>query len=100
MDPGRKNLENLKKSPNLVSEEPSIITPTNQTAIGNLSWKDFKCLLAKRKAEEERVYEANERRKSTHQDIDSTINTDANWDSRTGYQDAAHAPHQNSSEYP
>ncbi|KAI9027430.1 hypothetical protein CLU79DRAFT_739172 [Phycomyces nitens] len=99
MDPGRENLERAKKVPNLVSEEPSINTPANQEKLSQLDWDDFKSVLAKKQAEEERVA-ANDRRKSTYQDIDPTVNKAANWDSRTGYQDEAHAPHQNSTSYP
>lgn len=44
MDPGLKLLQHIKTIPNLVNEDPSIITPENST-FTDLPWSDLSKLL-------------------------------------------------------
>ncbi|KAI8075831.1 uncharacterized protein B0P05DRAFT_546578 [Gilbertella persicaria] len=95
MDPGQKYVQNLKSVPNLVSEEPSIITPTN-TSFVDVPWSDFAKLLAqKRKTTAEKCknnplpesedYSPTQPAKSSIEDFRI-----GNWDAATGYQDKEH----------
>ncbi|KAI8373777.1 hypothetical protein BD560DRAFT_394358 [Blakeslea trispora] len=95
MDPGHNYIQKLKTVPNLVSEEPSTITPKN-TSFVDVPWNDFVELLAqKRKAAVDKCknnplpvsedHSPTQPEKSSIEDFRM-----GNWDAATGYQDSEH----------
>ncbi|CAO3614102.1 unnamed protein product [Cunninghamella blakesleeana] len=84
MDPGSKLLAHIKTVPNLISEDPSIVTPKN-TSFMDLPWSELSKLMKKQ-----------ERRSSTDttstddssSDDDSSVDN-ALWDANT-YQASMH----------
>ncbi|KAF1799462.1 hypothetical protein V8B55DRAFT_1538734 [Mucor lusitanicus] len=96
MDPGQELLQHLKTVPNLVSEEPSTITPSN-TSFVDVPWSDFSKMLASKS--ESTAKKLKENAAPTAQDDHSPISKDegsvedftlGNWDAATGYQDKQH----------
>lgn len=112
MDPGESHLDRLKAVPNLVEEDPSIITPQHQKSYLDMSWEELSDMLK----QYERANNATQRR---HNDEESSLSMDstpvssitvptpqddihppafkegqseAGWDSGTGYQDKDHTP--------
>ncbi|KAL9547442.1 hypothetical protein PS6_007140 [Mucor atramentarius] len=77
MDPGQELLQHLKTVPNLVSEEPSTITPSN-TSFVDVPWKN-----ATPTAEDDH----SPIKKDEGSVEDFTL---GNWDAATGYQDKQH----------
>lgn len=96
MDPGQELLQHLKTVPNLVSEEPSTITPSN-TSFVDVPWSDFSKMLASKS--ESTAQKLKENATPTAEDDHSPIKKDegsvedftlGNWDAATGYQDKQH----------
>ncbi|KAI9492177.1 hypothetical protein BDB00DRAFT_455178 [Zychaea mexicana] len=88
MDPGYKLLQHIKTVPNLINEDPSIVTPKNSSFM-DLPWSDFSKLLANQDATKNR--RASNASIETSSSTASSDNQDlGNWDSMTGYQDAEH----------
>lgn len=95
MDPGYKLLQHIKTVPNLINEDPSIVTPTN-TSFMDLPWSDFSKMLASKKNDVAKG------RRSSATSVDSTETSSThsqedlgNWDSMTYYQDAQHVTEYN-----
>ncbi|CAM0142732.1 hypothetical protein VKS41_002709 [Umbelopsis sp. WA50703] len=90
MDPGYKLLQKLKQVPNLVNEDPAIITPTN-TSFMDMPWSDFSKLLAQqnRRASSSASSSASSNEVSSEEYDEQNINDDTlgNWDAQTGYQE-------------
>ncbi|KAI8975421.1 hypothetical protein BDF20DRAFT_878576 [Mycotypha africana] len=94
MDPGKKVLDNLDKVPNLVDQEPSIVTPPH-TASNDVSWEEYaKTLNDKRNDAIEHTRKSyaipddHSPLKPEHGPMDDF--TISNWDANTGYQDTKH----------
>ncbi|KAI7874231.1 hypothetical protein K492DRAFT_211693 [Lichtheimia hyalospora FSU 10163] len=88
MDPGYKLLQHIKTVPNLINEDPSIVTPKNSSFL-DLPWNDLSKLLASRQEESQ----THKRRTSNASVETASTSSEAdlgNWDSMTGYQDALH----------
>ncbi|KAH8556447.1 hypothetical protein BGW37DRAFT_515359 [Umbelopsis sp. PMI_123] len=87
MDPGHQLLQKLKLVPNLVNEDPSIITPTN-TSFMDMPWSDFSKLLAKqdRRASASSNSSA-ETSPATYDEQDINDESLGNWDAQIGYQE-------------
>lgn len=103
MDPGSSHLEQLKRVPNLVQEDPSIITPSQQKKYMNMSWKDLSAIIEKDKQNAEQVERVHDKKKRNQEHNSTTTcpqqditipdeKSEPNWDSETGYQDSSHAP--------
>ncbi|KAI9283388.1 hypothetical protein BY458DRAFT_496376 [Sporodiniella umbellata] len=85
MDPGYKLLQHIKTVPNLINEDPSIITPKNSSFM-DLPWSSFSALLQRRTS-----YSSSS--SSSSEESSSADNFSlGNWDSMTGYQDQEHTP--------
>ncbi|KAI8148678.1 hypothetical protein BJV82DRAFT_664032 [Fennellomyces sp. T-0311] len=103
MDPGYSHLERLKKVPNLIDEDPSIVTPAQQKRYMNMPWKEFAAMMQKRKETAEKLDKLNAKRddSSSKSTMSSSSGTPAveegdnegAWDAETGYQDEDHASH-------
>ncbi|CEP18449.1 hypothetical protein [Parasitella parasitica] len=96
MDPGQEHIQHLKTVPNLVSEEPSTITPSN-TSFVDVPWSDFSKMLASKS--ESNAKKLKESTTPTKCNDYSPIEKDkgsvedftlGNWDAATGYQDKQH----------
>lgn len=89
MDPGYKLLQHIKTVPNLINEDPSIVTPKNSSFL-DMPWDDLSKLLASRQQEssthKRRTSNASVETASTSSEADL-----GNWDSTTGFQDALHS---------
>lgn len=91
MDPGYKLLQHIKTVPNLINEDPSIVTPKN-TSFMDLPWGEFSKLLAN----QENQQKAKMTRRSSATSLDSASSASSseetcNWDGMTGFQDAIHS---------
>ncbi|KAI8147384.1 hypothetical protein BJV82DRAFT_345201 [Fennellomyces sp. T-0311] len=88
MDPGYKLLQHIKTVPNLINEDPSIVTPKNSSFM-DLPWSDFSKLLAKQDASKAR------RASTSSIETSTTASSDSqelgNWDYMTGPQDLVEA---------
>ena len=90
MDPGYKLLQHIKTVPNLINEDPSIVTPKNSSFM-DLPWSDFSKLLAKQ--------DTKTARRASNASVETTSTSSStsdkqefgNWDAMTGFQDAANA---------
>ncbi|KAI7848194.1 hypothetical protein BDC45DRAFT_450623 [Circinella umbellata] len=90
MDPGYKLLQHIKTVPNLINEDPSIVTPKNSSFM-DLPWSDFSKLLAKQ--------DTKMTRRASNASVETTSTSSStsdnqelgNWDAMTGYQDAVNA---------
>lgn len=96
MDPGQELLKHIKTIPNLVSEEPSTITPSN-TSFVDVPWSDFSKMLASnsastaKKLKESATPTTNNDYSPIQKDKGSVEDfTLGNWDAATGYQDKQH----------
>ncbi|KAG2182261.1 hypothetical protein INT43_007188 [Umbelopsis isabellina] len=100
MDPGYKLLQKLKQVPNLVNEDPSIITPLiltccssiqTNTSFMDMPWSDFSKLLAQqnRRSSSSTSSNASSNEVSSEEYDEQDINDDTlgNWDAQTGYQE-------------
>jgi hypothetical protein len=90
MDPGYKYLQQIKTVPNLVSEEPSTITPKN-TSFVDVPWSDFTKLLAQKRESINAQCRQSQQLLDEHnnppeKDTVEDFNL-GNWDACTGYQD-------------
>jgi hypothetical protein len=91
MDPGEINRARLKLVPNLVDEDPSIVTPKN-TSFVDMPWKEFQKQLQDNR--EHNKKETHSKSTSTEEDITHTYPEEGsiedfslcNWDADTGYQ--------------
>jgi len=88
MDPGYKLLQNLKQVPNLVNEDPSIITPTN-TSFMDMPWSDFSKLLAQQNRRSSASSNSSSNETSSVEYDEQDINNESlgNWDAQIGYQE-------------
>ncbi|KAG2172214.1 hypothetical protein INT43_004755 [Umbelopsis isabellina] len=86
MDPGSKLLEQLKLVPNLVSEDPATITPTNSSFL-DMPYSEFSKLLSERRRSSATTIASNE----SNSDLSTTSSQEQEdngmlWDSQVGYQ--------------
>ncbi|KAI9314551.1 hypothetical protein BX666DRAFT_1862202 [Dichotomocladium elegans] len=94
MDPGYNLLQHIKTIPNLINEDPSIVTPKN-TSFMDLPWSDFSKLLSNHKPSQSGDL-SKRRASSSSIETASTVSSSetetelGNWDSMTGYQDLDH----------
>lgn len=90
MDPGYKYMQQLKTVPNLVSEEPSTITPKN-TSFVDVPWSDFTKQLAQKRENTNKKFTGSKGPLDEHNvpPEDDTVEdfNIGNWDASTGYQD-------------
>lgn len=103
MDPGESYLKRLKGVPNLIDEDPSIISPSQQKNYLDMSWQEFNNLLKERaeklqkQQQPEGGKESSSKRRQPSLPENAAISNqrepEANWDSGTGYQDEDHVPH-------
>ncbi|KAI9318208.1 hypothetical protein BX666DRAFT_1936010 [Dichotomocladium elegans] len=95
MDPGYKLLQHIKTFPNLINEDPSVVTPKN-TSFLDLPWENLSTLLASKQqqiAATTTTTAAAMGRRDSSTSVDSCSSSDkelGNWDSMTGFQDAEH----------
>lgn len=93
MDPGYKYLQRIKTVPNLINEDPSIVTPKNSSFM-DLPWSDLSKLVATHDSKGRRASGASTASSGTDSSSKSTHGVEheelGNWDSMTGYQDAQH----------
>ncbi|RUS13713.1 hypothetical protein BC938DRAFT_477710 [Jimgerdemannia flammicorona] len=86
MDPGIQLLRHLKTVPNLISEDPAVVTPPAQKSFMDMPWESFSRLLAEKKPTGSLASRSQE-----NLSLDSDIEEDdnvlaANWDGMTGAQ--------------
>jgi hypothetical protein len=97
MDPGHKLLQHIKTVPNLVSEEPSTITPKN-TSFVDVPWSDFSRMIQQKRMDNATKYSGSATPVADSEDYspvkpekgDVEDFTIGNWDATTGYQDVEH----------
>lgn len=90
MDPGYKLLQHIKTVPNLINEDPSIITPKNSSFM-DMPWSEFSKLLS---TNNRRASASSSSTVSDTSSVDTSSVDESpenfslgNWDSMTGYQD-------------
>lgn len=90
MDPGIKLLRQLKTVPNLISEDPSVVTPESQKSFMDLPWESFSRLLTEKKFSPvgSPASRSQENLAVVPSDEDDTVLA-ANWDGMTGAQGLA-----------
>ncbi|KAI9274490.1 hypothetical protein BDA99DRAFT_533126 [Phascolomyces articulosus] len=103
MDPGQSHLERLKKVPNLIDEDPSVITPAQQKGYMNMPWKEFSAMMQKNNKENAQKCDKFQNQQKSHTAETSRTTSSSGtpaieegenegaWDSETGYQDEGHA---------
>ncbi|CAO3644726.1 unnamed protein product [Cunninghamella echinulata] len=84
MDPGSKLLAHIATIPNLISEDPSIVTPKNSSFM-DLPWSELSKLMNQDRRSSTSTATSDDSSSDDDASIDNSL-----WDSNTYYQDQTH----------